>query len=1711
MELLRSWCNDELRLSQPVRNFEGDFRNGVLLGEILHKHGLLDDAPSLARGDGAHAMITNFNKLQPALRKLNIELDSRLANQIMLEKPGVATNMVYQLKLALENASKQLGTSLPVRRDRADLSLTTLSASRPLRAPHEEMRQRTFDQQLRMQASNPRELRMSHHLAKFTATMYEQTARATDAQARDDAELRAMQGTRTFEQRERLRESRAFLDEWTANSAARHSLTMKVHRQSQKEDLKWELTARERRARAERSATARHVDELEGGLHEFEQTLRQIGGAGGGADDDDDAAVEEDAAAIVAASRAAAERPTQRAHLDHLAAQLPAAEAMAADVEGYLARLRARKAEEAVARKERELRRRRILLEQTRAQAELDACAREAALLDKLGRQSAEEQRMAEALWRTRQEAEVMRDNRRLREDDYEARRALDMAERAQRNQARAAARLVEYKATLARERARFEDAEAARVAVAHERREAECRRLAYELVALTLRAETYTADARESLIPAAAWREMVTLFVAGVPLDALSGAGTTRAEPPADTDGAGAAGRAGALAAAADTPLAPPAATDARPRALLAETDVSHYLAGSAEWAAEALAEVARGLPAVGPPPPPAAGEKHAPQQTLSLHFNFALAELSAAPAEAGAAIGGQVLYALIEASAPPPPPPPPPALPASKLRLALVGRPFAGKSTTALALAGAANLELLLPTELVHAAIAEFEAAADGGGGHEADGAAASLGGRARDALAAGKPVPDDVLAALVARAAASVDDARAGFLIDDFPTTPEQLVLLEKGLTGYEPVVDLKKKPPQSRLVPPPAGATEPPPPRAPGLDAVIRLEISDDLARRRALGRRVDPQTGRVYHLELAPAADDDDLQQRLVPLGTDAHSEAQLLPLLLAYSGCEPALESWTAALKLGRRVDASVEPAAVLAAVGALVDELVAAKAQARLDADAAAAAAGESAADAAAAAAAAAAAEAAATAAAAGKAVLFPPLPLEPAVAAPLLAQWRALERGYLGAIKNGLRQVHDARWATLQHATSQAAAFAARLAQPDERQEAVALAQAAFNALEPELRAHDDGKAELHARVDDLQDRLWALVDAKREACEHEVLAMALGGFAQHTALHVLNALLALAQAEADRCVATVQLVGAFTAARSGQWRPPAQLGGLPRVELELASAVGVVLKLPQYDGFDTAAAQTTDGKDPKKKAAAPAKKPAAASAADGKGNGKGGAVADARELPVPMTGESALEQLLYRTRAVLALADALDAAAAAADGDAAAAAAADAADATLAEPKRAANAAARALGADERALWRAEAAKLRRRLRALVVHGAAALLANARALERGYDRLDEMMGERVRAELAAVGGLVRLMRAAVESETTLDHLLELDDGAALVVDQNRLVVKPTAERPPAPPRRRADELRLSAAQVGALAARFQAETRAPTLPLRDALDVLRRAAAAAELPPLWRQFGRDTLRAVCARFSLAGAATQQVSWAALVYALAQVPGAEAASLAHTAEALEALALSAKAAAVDAGAPPHEGLARADWERATLWFGHKARGSGGGGSAHEEADAEAFERELELKCVLFDALAAPAQPPSRERALDPHRFMLYACDSTAKAFAVSAHAHHGAVTAAQLHALLHRDELPRARSPAARTSAAADPFSMEVVRRLFRALGCDPETDRVPYLMVAAHPLGTRLLERCPFYERAADGGRSVYAALEDKLREAGDALDM
>ncbi|KAJ1617768.1 hypothetical protein T492DRAFT_1151730 [Pavlovales sp. CCMP2436] len=493
--------------------------------------------------------------------------------------------------------------------------------------------------------------------------------------------------------------------------------------------------------------------------------------------------------------------------------------------------------------------------------------------------------------------------------------------------------------------------------------------------------------------------------------------------------------------------------------------------------------------------------------------------------------------------------------------------------------------------------------------------------------------------------------------------------------------------------------------------------------------------------------------------------------------------------------------------------------------------------------------------------------------------------------------------------------------------------------------------------------------------------------------------------------------------------------------------------------------------------------------------------------------------MVGERAQAQLLARARPLLALADALEAAAAQEDEAAALAQAADTADAELLPSRAQHNGAVRALQAEARSLWRAEAAKLRRRCRALCVHGANALAANKALLERLYAQLDARLGARVRAELEAVGALVQLMRAAVESEAQLSHALELADGAALVVDESLLLVPRRPAMPAPAPRQRLGQLRLSVAQLVGLSARFGSEATGSTLPLRTAIDVLLRAAAAGELPPLWRQFERTVLLQVCRLFPSAHAA--QVSWHALVLALAQLPAPTSAQLAALAEACERNATPGE----------HGGLTRSSWDELELWFGPQPAREG---EVAREFDVEAVRAasapspypahtrvhahaeilrarrnnplpSQALKAALFDALATRhANGASR---LNQQRFVLYTCDSVPKAFAATAFADHGAVSAAELHALLHRDELPLPEHPPAELTPNPDPFSLAVVHRLFAELNCDAGKDRVPYLMVANNPLGARILSACELYRV-----NNVYAVLEAKLAAVGDlAIDM
>uniref|UniRef100_H0VEP5 Calponin-homology (CH) domain-containing protein n=1 Tax=Cavia porcellus TaxID=10141 RepID=H0VEP5_CAVPO len=115
-EILCQWLNQELKVSRTVnpKSFAKVFSSGYLIGEILHKFELQDDFSEFSDSRISTARLTNFSRLEPTLHLLGVQFDKNVAQNIITEKPGAATKLLYQLYIALQKKKKSGLTGVPV-------------------------------------------------------------------------------------------------------------------------------------------------------------------------------------------------------------------------------------------------------------------------------------------------------------------------------------------------------------------------------------------------------------------------------------------------------------------------------------------------------------------------------------------------------------------------------------------------------------------------------------------------------------------------------------------------------------------------------------------------------------------------------------------------------------------------------------------------------------------------------------------------------------------------------------------------------------------------------------------------------------------------------------------------------------------------------------------------------------------------------------------------------------------------------------------------------------------------------------------------------------------------------------------------------------------------------------------------------------------------------------------------------------------------------------------------------------------------------------------------------------------------------------------------------------------------------------------------------------------------------------------------------------
>jgi len=146
--------------------------------------------------------------------------------------------------------------------------------------------------------------------------------------------------------------------------------------------------------------------------------------------------------------------------------------------------------------------------------------------------------------------------------------------------------------------------------------------------------------------------------------------------------------------------------------------------------------------------------------------------------------------------------------------MRIVLLGAPGAGKGTQCKRIAAKYGLVHLSSGDILRQERA----------------AGSNLGKKAQSYMDAGELVPDKIIVEMMAGAIKKAADS--GFVLDGFPRTVNQAVELDKALTS--------------------AGQK---------INAVLNLEVNDQLIVRRMAGRRSCPKCGAVYHIEnLKPKAE-----------------------------------------------------------------------------------------------------------------------------------------------------------------------------------------------------------------------------------------------------------------------------------------------------------------------------------------------------------------------------------------------------------------------------------------------------------------------------------------------------------------------------------------------------------------------------------------------------------------------------------------------------------------------------------------------------------------------------------------------------------------------------------------------------------------------------------------------------------------------------------
>jgi hypothetical protein len=169
-------------LNSVPETFSKDFSNGYLIGEIMNKHGLQDDFDEFSKNKNSNSKINNFMRLEPTINLLDITFNTNIAREIMQEKHSAATQLLYQIYIALTNKEK---------RNLTHATMETMRPAAPVRL--EQYESKIYQNNLKMKTPRQTELDLSRLRARYDKFKIEQEQIQFEQKYRDEEKVKMNQ------------------------------------------------------------------------------------------------------------------------------------------------------------------------------------------------------------------------------------------------------------------------------------------------------------------------------------------------------------------------------------------------------------------------------------------------------------------------------------------------------------------------------------------------------------------------------------------------------------------------------------------------------------------------------------------------------------------------------------------------------------------------------------------------------------------------------------------------------------------------------------------------------------------------------------------------------------------------------------------------------------------------------------------------------------------------------------------------------------------------------------------------------------------------------------------------------------------------------------------------------------------------------------------------------------------------------------------------------------------------------------------------------------------------------------------------------------------------------------------------------------------------------------------------------------------------------